>query len=320
MTGYTKLFSSILMSSIWEESTETRIVWVTLLALVDQHGHVDATVKSLARVARVSAASCQRAIDTFLAPDPADRSGVEDGRRLRVELGGWGLVNFALYRYRMSVDERREQDKLRKRALRAKPGVRTSPQASTATVDVSIQVVDTTHDPVDQASASVLIGPHTSENVRTFQQAEAEAEAEADQKIIRTSEGSVRETPPMDEWFERLKSLYPAPRVTTGHRTMTAFVDALLKAPEGSEAAFGRMLSNLAMAKNSHQWRVKGMIPRLEKWLMSEWEQVLPDEASTGADDRGHVPPCRTMAECRDKALAESRASRRPTWVQEGER
>jgi len=82
MTGYTKLFSSILMSSIWEESTETRLVWVTLLALADQHGHVDGTVKSLARVSRVSIEDCQRALACLLGPDQDDRSGVDGGRRI----------------------------------------------------------------------------------------------------------------------------------------------------------------------------------------------------------------------------------------------
>lgn len=145
LSGYTKLFSSILMSSIWEEPAETRIVWVTLLALADQHGHIDGTVKSLARVARVPVKSCERAILTFISPDPNDRSGVEDGRRLRIEPGGWALVNYALYRQKMSAEERKERDKLRKRAIRA-------------------------------SAAS----PRVSESVREISQ--AEAEAEADQK------------------------------------------------------------------------------------------------------------------------------------------
>lgn len=80
---------------------------------------------------------------------------------------------------------------------------------------------------------------------------------------------------PLDVWFARLKSLYPPHRVTSGHRTMTAFVDALTRAPEGQEAAFGRMLSNLALAKQAHEWRVKGMVPKLENWLASgAWEQI----------------------------------------------
>ena len=150
MAGFTKLFNSILMSSVWDESTDSRIVWVTLLALADQHGHVDGTVNSLARVARVPVPACQKALETFLGPDPMDRSGVDDGRRLRPEQGGWLIVNYAMYRDRMTADERRERDKLRKRAKRSMSAL--SPQASEFVRDVS----------------------HT--------------EAEADQKQIRTEE------------------------------------------------------------------------------------------------------------------------------------
>lgn len=135
MAGYTKLFSSILMSSIWEESNETRLVWVTMLALADQFGHVDGTVKSLARVARVSVEECQEALDCFLSPDPHDRSGVAEGRRIVAENGGWTLVNHAAYRQKMSADERRQRDRDRKREKRAVSAPR--PQTSEFVRDVS---------------------------------------------------------------------------------------------------------------------------------------------------------------------------------------
>ena len=145
MAGYTKLFNSILMSSVWEEDTETRIVWVTLLALADQYGHVDGTIRSLARMARVSQVACQKALATFESPDEHDRSGVDQGRRIRPEQGGWIIVNHAAYRARISQDDRRERDKIRKR-LRRLSAAR----------------------------------PQTSEFVRDVSQAEAEAEAEAE--------------------------------------------------------------------------------------------------------------------------------------------
>ena len=118
MAGYTKLFSSILMSSIWEEDTDTRIVWVTLLALADQDGHVDGTVHSVARVARVSVEACQSAMDTFLNTDPMDRSGVMDGRRVIPEHGGWTLVNYNAYRHRMSDEDRKQRDRVRQAKYR----------------------------------------------------------------------------------------------------------------------------------------------------------------------------------------------------------
>jgi hypothetical protein len=134
VAGYTKLFSSILMSSIWEESAETRLVWVTMLALADQHGHVDGTVKSLARVSRVPIKACQKALDCLLGPDKDDRSGVMSGERIVAEQGGWRLVNHAAYRHRMSDDERRERDKIRKREARLSAR---RPQTSEFVRDVS---------------------------------------------------------------------------------------------------------------------------------------------------------------------------------------
>lgn len=113
MSGYTKLFHSILMSSVWEEPCDTRITWVALLALADQHGHVDGTSRSLARVARVSVEACEAALLTFLSPDPHDRSGVADGRRIEAEAGGWRLINHATYRIRMGEEDRRERDRVR---------------------------------------------------------------------------------------------------------------------------------------------------------------------------------------------------------------
>lgn len=122
VTGYTKLFSSIVMSSVWEEPADTRLVWVTLLALADQDGLVEGTARSLARVARVPLEAAQTALETFLAPDPFDRSGVAEGRRLEpVEGRGWRLINHAAYRHRMSVDERRGRDAIRKRESRSRP-------------------------------------------------------------------------------------------------------------------------------------------------------------------------------------------------------
>ena len=171
MSGYTKLFNSILMSSVWEEPVDSRIVWVTLLALADQHGHVDGTIRSLARVARVSIPACDIAITTFLSPDPNDRSGVAEGRRIAADPGGWVIVNHSTYRHRMSEDERRERDKLRKRSIRA----------------------------VSAAS------PLVSEFVRDVSQAEAEAEAEANTELVNTQSVKLSKT----DMATKIYKIYP---------------------------------------------------------------------------------------------------------------
>ena len=92
--------------------------------------------------------------------------------------------------------------------------------------------------------------------------------------VVGAGRGGQGETnPPMDEWFEDLKRAYPPQAVSSGHRTMTAFVDAVLS--KGTpNVTFTVMLVNLENQKRGHQWRVKGMIPRLETWLRDGlWEQ-----------------------------------------------
>ena len=49
MTGYTKLFGSIVDSTIWRESKETKIVWITMLAKANKEGIVEASLPGLGK-------------------------------------------------------------------------------------------------------------------------------------------------------------------------------------------------------------------------------------------------------------------------------
>jgi hypothetical protein len=71
---YAKLFSSILRSSIWTEPLETKIVWITMLALADRHGYVGASIPGIASAAGVPLDKAAEAIAKFLAPDEWSRS------------------------------------------------------------------------------------------------------------------------------------------------------------------------------------------------------------------------------------------------------
>lgn len=108
MIGYTKLFNTILGSTIWMEDNTTRIVWITLMAKADRDGNVWASLPGLAHFARVSQEDCKRALAKFLSPDPESTSKVDGGRRIREVEGGWQLVNHAKYRKMMSLENRRE--------------------------------------------------------------------------------------------------------------------------------------------------------------------------------------------------------------------
>ena len=82
MAGYTKLFSSIVLSTVWREPNHVRIVWITMLALAEADGYVGAAVPGLADAARVSIPECLEALASFLAPDEYSRSKEHEGRRI----------------------------------------------------------------------------------------------------------------------------------------------------------------------------------------------------------------------------------------------
>lgn len=118
--GYTKLFSEIITSTIWAEPDETRIVWITMLALKDKWGIVGATVPGLAHMARVDVEVCRKAIEKFLGPDADSRTPDFEGRRIEVVEGGWRLLNHEKYRRLLSADERREYLAEKQREHRAR--------------------------------------------------------------------------------------------------------------------------------------------------------------------------------------------------------
>ncbi len=119
MSGYTKLFSSIVTSTIWRESDHVRLVWVTMLALADKYGVVEASVPGLADLARVSRSLCDDALKVLMSPDPDSRTKDHDGRRLVAVDGGWQLVNHGKYRDRMSAEDQKAKKAAYMRAYRS---------------------------------------------------------------------------------------------------------------------------------------------------------------------------------------------------------
>lgn len=103
--GYTKLFSDIVDSSIWQEPLETKVVWITLLALCDQNGHVRGSPGWLAGKARVSVEACEKALETLYKPDPQSRTTDHDGRRVEALDDGWLVLNYIAFRDRLSNDK-----------------------------------------------------------------------------------------------------------------------------------------------------------------------------------------------------------------------
>jgi hypothetical protein len=95
---YSKLFASILDSSVWLEPMPTRIVWLTLLAAKDQEGFARfASVDNLARRAVVSVEQAANAVAKLEAPDPNSSNPKHEGRRIERIPGGWVVLNAKLY-------------------------------------------------------------------------------------------------------------------------------------------------------------------------------------------------------------------------------
>ena len=120
MKSFVKLFGSILDSSIWNEPPHVKLVWITMLAMADKYGEVDASVPGLAKRAGVSREDCEDALHRFLSPDPDSRNTDHEGRRIEVIQGGWALLNHEYYRNLMSKEDQIEQSKLRMQKSRAK--------------------------------------------------------------------------------------------------------------------------------------------------------------------------------------------------------
>ncbi len=118
---YNKLFAKILDSSIWLEPDPVRLVWITLLAAMDQDGYAHfSAIQNLADRAKVSLDDTRQAVDKLMAPDPESGIQDHDGRRLERVPGGFIILNAAHYRELVSRDIQRERTKERVQRFRAK--------------------------------------------------------------------------------------------------------------------------------------------------------------------------------------------------------
>jgi hypothetical protein len=121
---YSRLFSSILNSSIWSEDSDTCKIWITLLAAQDREGYVYASPAGIARIAALPLETVKAALARFMEPDPEStdriRAPENEGRRIVEVEGGYRLLNAAYYRSLIDAEERRQDDAERQRRKRAR--------------------------------------------------------------------------------------------------------------------------------------------------------------------------------------------------------
>ena len=210
--AFTKLFGELLSSSVWQEPAETRLVWVTMLAMADQNGEVMASVPGLAKLAGVSIEECEAAIVCFLSPDRYSRTKDFDGRRIVEIDGGWELLNHSKYRKKKSKEELREQRNARQKRWRDRKAGQ-NVDACRQNVDIANIAAPSGAKPKatqNPPSGTPSNGHNVDANVDACRCGvdafRSEAEAEAEYK------SNAAKSPRADypEWFEQFWKAYPA--------------------------------------------------------------------------------------------------------------
>jgi len=138
MNNYTKLFGSILSSTIWSEPHPTRILWITMLAMSDKNGEIHATIPGLARFANITIPECEAAITKFMQPDPYSRTPDMEGRRIEKIDGGWALVNHDKYRQMASKEEQKRSHAERQKRYRHRASQTVTRDATVTHSDASV--------------------------------------------------------------------------------------------------------------------------------------------------------------------------------------
>jgi uncharacterized phage protein (TIGR02220 family) len=95
---FVKLDCKILDKSIWRESAEVCKVWITLLAMADLDGLVEASIDGVSDRAKISLEETERAMEKFMAPDLHSTNPANDGRRIERVIGGFQVLNYEVYR------------------------------------------------------------------------------------------------------------------------------------------------------------------------------------------------------------------------------
>lgn len=119
MSGFTKLDSGIVHSTIWVQPHDVLRVWIAMLALANMDGYVRTAAPALAHTCMIPVDRMREILLVLESPDEDSRSEAEGGRRLLKVQGGWWLVNHAAYREKVSAEEKRAADRERIAAKRA---------------------------------------------------------------------------------------------------------------------------------------------------------------------------------------------------------
>ena len=200
---YSKLFASIIHSSLWREEDHVRVLFVTLLAVADREGFVWGSRPGLEHAAHVRSGDYTRdPWKVLMSPDPDSsdwiRNPENEGRRIEEVDGGFRILNYAYYRALRNDDDRREQNRQAQHRHREKVAQEKTKASAT----------------VSQESASQ---PHVSKSAERqhCQQSKpcqpiSEAEAEAEADVLSLKERTKESCPTAsDEIVQKIYLAYP---------------------------------------------------------------------------------------------------------------
>ena len=213
MPNYTKLFNSIVTSTIWTEDDKTRIIWITMLALADQNGEVHASIPGLARVAGVSVESTQRALESFLGPDEFSRTKDFDGRRIVEIDGGWELLNHAKYRLMASKEDAKESNAKRQQRHREREKKRNATVTPrNATVTEGRDIVEADAYSESKNIGSSLASP-PSGGISDGKSLNLEVEESKKPDSLKIRVGKLRNRRPTTHWTPQENKAFKAARI-----------------------------------------------------------------------------------------------------------
>ena len=95
---FVKLDCKILDKSIWRESPEICKVWITILAMADSDGLVEASIIGISDRARLPINETEKAIEKFMLPDTYSTNPANEGRKVERVIGGFQVLNYEIYR------------------------------------------------------------------------------------------------------------------------------------------------------------------------------------------------------------------------------
>ncbi len=263
MTVYNKIFTKILDSSIWLESTTTRLVWLTFIAAMDEDGFVQfASVANLAHRARVTLDEAQAAVACLEGPDPDSSDPENEGRRIEKVPGGWMVLNSEKYRALVTRTISKEQTRVRVARHREKKRGNVTCNGEVTENNGTVTPSDTTTDSESDTQTDTPIPP-----------------PKARKRSVRVSL--------VDETFAEFWSAYPR-REAKGNAEK-AWIE------HNCKSILPQILCAIRAAKISEQWTREGgrWIPHPATWLNRRgWEdELLAAAPKFRGDPLGHAVP-----------------------------